>query len=446
MKKYEGLHFYINIVNFDNIVLDEEKRTGAVTHSIHELDTYFSCIEAFGKKHYGTIFHVEKVTGARLHMYVLDNIENAFPVVAEISGYANQLSSYLNREVSKYKTLINFSIQIGACYGKFYDFTFTAEDMDEETSIGYAANYAAKLQGLTRPAYISISSDIYESLDEDYKRDFEIINSDKIQKYDQKYYASTLINKLRRRIDVTKELEYARSYANRLNLTAINFSEARQIVDFSNLSKKNCKKLYGIPLFSDVRGFTEQFEEDDSNLEQMAIKTQNILTSMYVTVKNNHGVHIQFQGDREEALFHNYGNYNCIVDAVQTGLRIIDKVQEYEVTVGIGESIGNLFATKIGARGEKDNLLLGSIVTQADHYEDEFAGKNQLVVSREIYEYLKNNKPLWAENFEKIKDQEAYRTRVGYRELLRQSEQKKLIINTHQNNYNGAWRGYTEVV
>lgn len=134
------------------------------------------------------------------------------------------------------------------------------------------------------------------------------------------------------------------------------------------------------------------------------------------------------------------------MDAVQTGLRIIDKVQEYEVNVGIGESIGNLFATKIGARGEKDNLLLGSTVTQADHYEDEFAGKNQLVVSKEIYEYLKNNKPLWAENFEKIKDQEAYRTRVGYRELLRQSEQKKLIINTHQSNYNGAWRGYTEVV
>ena len=440
MDRCKGLHFYINISNFDKVVLEEEQWSGSVNHSIHELDTFFSCIEVFGKEHFPDRFHVEKVTGSRLHMYVLGDIKDSFTVVAEVSIFANRLTSYLNKEVSKYKMLINFAIQIGASYGTFYDFTFKTQDVEEETSIGFAANYAAKLQGLSEKAHISISSNIFEILDDSYKSVFRCLKSGKIRKFDQDYYATALINDLRSIIDITIDLEKARKYANTLNLTDIVFSEARQKVDFSLLSKKSCKKLYGIPFYSDVRGFTEQFEEDDSNLEEMAYKTQRILTSMYSTVMEIGGVHIQFQGDREEALFHNYGEYNCIEDAVQAGLRIIDKVQEFQVSVGIGESIGRLFATKIGARGEKDNILLGSTVTTADHFEDELADKNQLVIATEIYEYLRTNKPLWAENFRKIRDIEAYRTTIGYKKLLLQAQEKQVEKDTLQNNYNGAWR------
>ncbi len=44
MNKITGIHFYINIVNFNNIILDEEAKTKEVTHSIHALDTFFSTI------------------------------------------------------------------------------------------------------------------------------------------------------------------------------------------------------------------------------------------------------------------------------------------------------------------------------------------------------------------------------------------------------------------
>lgn len=41
MKSQEGIHFYINIANFNDIILDEEAKTKKVTHAIHALDTFF---------------------------------------------------------------------------------------------------------------------------------------------------------------------------------------------------------------------------------------------------------------------------------------------------------------------------------------------------------------------------------------------------------------------
>lgn len=437
MKRYEGMHFYINITNLNNIVADEELRTGRVNHSIHELDTFFTQIENFGKKNFDN-FHVEKVTGSRLHMYVLDDLEEAFIAVSEVSRFANKLAASLNKEVAKYKTLINFSIQVGACYGKFYDFEFKNDYIDEETSIGYACNYAAKLQGLAKPAYIAISSDIYESLDSEYQDKFVVQRESKVKKYGQTYYAYTLISNLKTDIDFTPFLDSAGEYANNVNLGDISFSSAQQPINFSNLSKTNCKKVEGIPFFADVRGFTAQFEDDDSNLEEMSDKTRNILSCMYKTVRKHHGVHVQFQGDREMALFHDYTDYNCIDDAVETGLRLIDDIQEFDVNIGIGEAAGTLFATKIGARGEKDNILIGTTVTTADKYEDELAGKNQLVVSHDIYDYLKVNNSFLASKFEKINDS-CYKITVGYNELLFEKSLEEQKKNTQRSNYNGAW-------
>ena len=49
MEKSEGIHFYVNVENFNDVVLDEEQHTGKVNHSIHALDTFFTSIEYYGK-------------------------------------------------------------------------------------------------------------------------------------------------------------------------------------------------------------------------------------------------------------------------------------------------------------------------------------------------------------------------------------------------------------
>ena len=440
MQKKEGTHFYINIVNFDEVSEKEETETGEVRHSIHELDTFFRSVETYGKRHYPGKLIVEKITGSRLHMYVVsDSISETFGIFAAVTKYAAELAGHLNSNVSKYKTLLPFCINAGACYGPFYEFEFKRKDADEMTTIGFAANYAAKLQSIAEVHHILISKNIYDKLDSESKDCFRKITHRKITKYGQDCCYDAKIAKLRVNYNFNRDFERAVAIANNVNLQNMQFSSVNKPLNYRTLSKSICKKIKGIPLFSDVRDFTSQFDEEGVNLDEMAVKTQNILTAMYDVVEGRHGIHVQFQGDREMALFHDYSDYSCVVDAVIAGLKIIDAVKGYQVSVGVGQSIGKLFAAKIGARDERDNILLGRTVNVADKNEDEYAEKDQLVISEELYEELKEKDGRLAAIF-KRKNREAYYTDFGYQGYLTQASHRQLMNDNADNNYNKAWR------
>lgn len=438
MIRKNGIHFYINIVNLNDVVEAEEAHTGEVKHAIHALDTFFSSIEAYGKRHYTGAFVIEKITGSRLHMYVeSERIPEAFEIVSAVSQFAYRLTTHLSEEIRKYKTLLPFRLQIGACFGGFYEFEFKRENADELTTIGYAANFAAKLQGLAQPMRICVSEKVYEDMSADQQIAFTKMKTTAIRKYDQDCYYEAFISRLIVKYSFRKDLEYASQIAARVNLGDMQFRDATQQISYRNLSKKEGKKLKGIPLFADVRGFTAQFDAEDSNLEEMAVKTQNILTTMYDIVENCHGTHVQFQGDREMAVFHDYPSYSCAVDAVIAGLRIIDGVKNYQVSVGVGQAYGKLFAAKIGARGEKDSILLGRTVTEADKNEDERAGENQLVISPEVYKKLQTEKPDLANLFRQQNGY--YYTTFGFQAFVTEQSRKQLMRDNRRNTYNGAW-------
>lgn len=437
MRKLEGCHFYINIVNLDEVVTKEEKETGNVIHAIHALDTFFTSIEVYSKKKYSEILKIEKITGSRLHMYVLEDIMEAYKAVSDIAVYAYMLSTFLNHNIGKFRSLETFKIQVGCCYGKFYDFIFESDYEAEETTIGYAANYAAKLQHITDIGWISISENIYMELQENKDLYCKKTNSS-IKKYDQECYYTVNIAKINKSKSIDSGLEYAKELANKVNLSDISFQSPSQKISFGALTKKEGKKIEGIPLFADVRGFTKKFEEDDSNLKEMANKTQDILTAMY-NVINKKGIHVQFQGDREFALYHNYDSYSCYTDAVTAGMRIIDAVSEYGVCVGVGQSIGRMFVSKIGTRGEKDIVVLGKTVIEADSYEDDYAKENQLVIANTIYKGLEQTNLQLALQFKPL-NSECYYTTVGYKKFLKILDEKTLKENSQKRNYNGAWK------
>ncbi len=438
MKKREGMHFYINISNFDDIVEKEELDSGNVNHSIHALNTFFSSIEWFGNNKYTDVFVTEKVTGSRIHMYILADVQESFKIVKDVSMYAYRLSLYLNNDVTKYKKLKCFNIKVGACYGRFYDFVFRDNDYEEETTIGFAANYAAKLQMLSGDGFISIDSSIYDVLDVADSEIFKRINSSQISKYKEfRYYTAPIRLLTMDDEDYREELNHAYEIVQKTNLADMNNESAREMISPDRLSVKTIKKVIGIPLFADVRGFTQQFDKDDANLEEMADKTQKILKSLYSAVKGK-GVHIQFQGDREFALFHDIKSQNCAQDSIITAMRIIDKVKEFNVNIGVGESIGTVFASRIGARNSKDNILIGRTVSDADRFEDDYAGENQLVISQKIFCIIEDENPILANQFEKLPNG-CYMTQTGYKEFCEIVEDDNLERNNKTKNYNAAW-------
>lgn len=450
MQKLEGVHFYVNIRNFDNIIIDEETKTGNVTHAIHALDTYFSSVESYGKRMYPTTLTVEKITGARLHLYIVDNVLSAYKTVKAVSAFAYRLAGFINKGIPKYKTLLDFSIQVGVAWGKFYDFEFTTrEGFSETTTIGYAANYAAKLQALTKLSKISISSDVFNSIPDTEKDEYEKVEDSSINKYGQDCYYTMHLSKLKSPEAITDEdLEAVKKYANNVNLSDIDYADVRQLLSFENLSKTQCKKINGIPVFADVRGFTSQFNEDDSNLEEMTVKTQMVLNAMYSTTVNHGGAHVQFQGDRELSLYHNVpegmtngikrAEVKCYKSAVLAAMRMIDVVKPYKVHIGVGEDFGRLFATKIGARGEKDNILLGTTVITADQMEDKQAGEDQLAITRSLYDGLKAEDINLAKQF-KVTTDGFYITTIGFAQYKQNLAFIKQQKDTAGSRYNGAW-------
>lgn len=450
MRRYQGIHFYINITNFNDILLDEEAKTRKVTRSVHALDTFFSSIEAFAKKEYPTTLVIEKITGARLHLYVVDGIIPAFQAVKTVSAYAYKLCGFINKEIPKYQMLSDFHVNIGVAYGRFYDFEFTTkEGFSESTTIGHAANYAAKLQAKAGVGKLNISEDIYSVLSADEKSLYDKVADPTIKKYGHDCYFTVHLSKvISPRVIKSGELEEVKQRANTINLRDIDFAGVRKPLNFSNLSTTQCKELEGIPVFADVRDFTSQFSEDDSNLEEMAQKTQEILEKMYRVSSGHGGIHVQFQGDRELSLYHNVpggtvdGVYvaasSCYKAAVLAAMRLIDAVKPYSIHIGVGEDFGRLFATRIGARGEKDNILLGETVVRADYMEDMKAAADQVAITAEVYNGLKGEDANLARQFRRTEDG-TFIAKIGFVEYTRSITLSQQQKNTSVGNYNKAW-------
>lgn len=447
MERLEGIHFYIDVKNLNEVVVDEEERTGEVKHAVHALDTLFTSTERYGKRKHRNLV-VEKITGSRLHLYVVDDLVSAFDAAADVIAYAYQVCGYLNGQIYKYRSLKDLVIRAGAAYGEFYSFTFTSGDYTELTTIGYVANISAKLQSLCGASAVSVTEEVYSSLGESLRMSFSYVEDSSLEKYGQDgYYSAKLVDLSRSLGPRDLNEREVREYANSLNLEDLRFDEVRRKMSFDDITRTHGKRLNGIPLFADVRDFTSKFDEDNLNLDEMSERTRRILEALYTVATRHGGLHVQFQGDREFALFHNvpawtavgvhHPEEGCFRAAVLAAMRMIDAVRGMGVHIGVGGAFGAIYAARIGARGEKDRILLGETVMEADLMEDRHAKEDEIAITRAVYDGL------LAEDSD-LAGQFTYRggyyvTHVGFDEYRRKVETRNLYVNTSSNNYNGAW-------
>ena len=224
--------------------------------------------------------------------------------------------------------------------------------------------------------------------------------------YDLSAYGAT-INDLTKQLDnkfaerASRNLDDAATLINNLNLGDMSISETCNKLDFSNLSLKNSKRIEEAAiLFADIRGFTKKV--DESNLSEMKQLVQVVLTMMYHEVLERDGVHVQFQGDRESAVFNKYKNetYDFAIRCILCAMHMLDRVDDInqnrtdKLNIGIGCSLGNIYAAKIGIRGQKFNLMMGQTVKEADDAEDNVAGvgikssETEIAITEELYKHL----------------------------------------------------------
>lgn len=464
MKKvYNGVHFYININNLNKIIKDDEKSHDDLCRTFHALNTFTATMEKFANEF--SDVEVEKFTTSRLHFYIpIDNNENAVTTeMLELIAFSKVLSGFINKN-SKYQSLINFKIGAGADFGKYTEFEFedNVTGFKEMTTIGSPANRAAKLQSLCDDGKVLISKEVLERLPFSMRSLFFVNEKATLElrrKYTELAACEADINGIHGILSdgyyarEKRNIDYASTVVQSLNLADMGISDTNKKLDFSNLSIKNSKELESAAiLFSDIRGFTKKV--DGSNLAEMKQLTQTVLAMMNKEVRHRDGVHIQFQGDRESAVFNQYNSESddYALRAVLCAMRMLDrldeinKYRESRLDIGIGCSIGNTFATRIGMRGNKFNVAMGETVKEADDAEDNVAGTHinspltEIAITAEMYDYLVKlpgkDSEFIKESFNKCR---SYKGKNYYISTTRFSEyQKKAVTCSREQNASRA--------
>lgn len=411
MKRKTGVHFYINIKNLIDIINDEEKKDDDLKRTLHRLQTYFTGLSKLINDRGA---EVEKYTSGRAHIVFEMDAEDSeineklLEIMVSCFIYNNDIFNNLG----KYSQYENFEVHGGADYGEYYDYEILEEDGDNEfTSIGSVANISAKIQTYSKKDYIYVTKKFVDNLDKEIKDKFIELTEDekkefsskiKVQKiYKAKYsniFEEDKIEELRNSLDdiktrVTEE-------ANKLNLSEITFEGVNKKLSFSDLSLggKNKKIESCGVMCADIRKFTKLFNANGANLDNLKDVMKDIYSIMGETVSTYNGTKVQYQGDRIVAVFHDYGNEEeYIVRMMECSMTLKSKIQGLNddeqikeklnnktISIGIGCSIGKVIASRLGLRGNKDNIIIGEAYKTANKAEDDHAGEEEIVIWKSL--------------------------------------------------------------
>lgn len=469
MRKFEGVHFYININNLNSIIRKDENKNDDLTRTFHALDTFTWALENFVNE-FGDI-EIEKFTTCRYHFYFscgVSNNDSKITSLIEIIVFSKTLAKTL-AAIGKYQSMQEFTIGIGCDWGQYteYNFSNTEPKFEEMTTIGAPANRAAKLQSECGDGKVLISKALYDIMPRDFAEIF-FGNGQLSAKLALKYSDLTVYEaKIEELYNLTgssygdrelRWIEKAKIHANETNLSEVKFSEAKAKLDYLQLSLKNSKWIdNAVILFSDIRGFTNKVDHTD--LAKIKQLTQDVLTQMNKAVMKESGIHVQFQGDRESAIFHSYLDEpnNYIVRSITAAMRMLDFVYDFnknsttdKLDIGIGCAIGSVFATRIGMRGRKFNVVMGETVKIADSTEDEIAGvgdhcsKTEIAITKEMFLELKSVNSKQSREYEKlfsnrkVNGREYYVCTTGFRTFQENADFKTQNQNAEKAKHNNG--------
>lgn len=409
----------------DNLIIEDVK-DGKLNHVIHQMNTLFTSIEKYVNDNFNNYVEIEKVTGSRLHLII--NGTKCEDIMIVICKFAYILSRKF-RNFTKYSNLDEIKLQFGADLGYYCDAEIFVGKENEYTSIGYPANYAAKLQSVSKIGKIYISEGLLYCYEEQDRNNFNKVNDEESKITKRKYNNGDIYSLDLIRFDdssvfsksIIKNFEVyvarARELSDNLNYRSMNTLRPNINFTFDTWSVRNIATFEGTVVYADIRGFTKAFMPDGSNLLELKNITLSLLNTMYARCIENKGIHVQFQGDREFVLF----PYEMYEDACVFAIKLIDIIKQRGKHIGVGISYGKLYGFKIGIRGSKDNVLLGIPVIAADKLEDLYADEDCIAISETIYSKLSDNsiKTLftYGGSIQMIK-QSYYWTNIGYKEFI----------------------------
>lgn len=400
-----GAHVYFDVPNF-----------AVLAAAAHEGEDYRRVIQALHlyEREVARIVEGETVfdgvrihfQGAKLHALFYRPIDDA----AEIAALAVLLQMVLRHFACcvfnpEFPKLPNLSIAGGADLGSAIGTKNGHRGDRELLFLGAPANYAAKIFDGTET--LRITERVYDELPAELQEFF-------VEVEDERFTASiyqlgevsvedmdTLLSDYGINWDREASLQRLKDDKVTFPLNQIEYSDADVKIDLDSLGIKNSKRVIAASVFGDVSGFTAYIDASENNEdEKAALRVLHaIRKEMAAIVKQDFdGLRVQFQGDRVQALFHlPKGDEKRIAQqavdtamALQSAMELVIKSclpEASSLGMAVGIAAGTTLVSKLGTRGHRDRICIGTSVEDAATFQEASAG-GEIAVPAEIYEHL----------------------------------------------------------
>lgn len=414
MDKISGVHLYVNIRNLMNIISEEEEKDDDLKRTLHRLQTYFVGHTKLIKKYSGII---EKYAGGRSHiLFEVEDDNISYDEILEVVAACFIFNNNIFNKLTKYSKYPKFSIHAGIDFGDYFEYNIDDGINEAEfTTIGRVANNSAKIQSYAPKNYIYITKKFYEKLDNEFQKAFIELTEEEKEKFNDKIRSKTFFKAHYNEIfdkDKMEEIEEGLSdikerveeESRDLNISDIKFESCNKQISFEGLSLKGRNKRLesaGV-ICADIRGFTKLFYENDQNLDDLVEVMEKIYSIMGTAVLNMEGTKVQYQGDRIIAIYNDFDDAeDHIVRMLKAAFELNQRIQELneqddikeklnkrKISIGIGCSSGKVIATRLGMKGNKDNIILSDSYKVANKCEDTYADSNEIVINKDLKDII----------------------------------------------------------
>lgn len=381
-KTVSGMQAYIEIVNFGSMLEDARADRAKLIKLLRDLHVLQRLVRKLLLEREGAVrVHFQ---GSRLHAVFhkpYDTEENAarsrLEVAKEFASQVRELAQLVSDEVDR-----PFEVESGLECGDTIAAKNGQKNARELMFVGDAANQAAKiLEGkagdrLGPEAAKIICKATPAPLPEKWKS----IVEDEVADYPVKDFDT--------------------------------FCPKEASIDFESLGRRIADLDPGASFFADIRGFTTYIASLKSEAEKIeALRILHAVRSeMHEIVERAYdGDFIQYQGDRIQSIHYQAKGKRTwttkLIECAAAMRRAFEIIREefpsFDRHVTMGAAAGRTFVTRVGTKGDKDEIALGSPVARASSLQGEVATDDALAIDTKLWELLDSD---LQEDFKKVGD------------------------------------------
>jgi class 3 adenylate cyclase len=397
-----GAHAYVDVSNFPSLASagsatnDDLKR---LVQSVHLYQREVARIVEREDMFDGLRVHFQ---GARLHALFYRPIDNKTELATRALLLQLVLRDFVNNVFNPaFPKLGNFRTAAGVDVGDTVATQNGVEGDRELLFLGGPANKAAKILG--DPGSNRLTNRVFDALPEDLQT--LCLGTDDTDVYAVGDIEQSTLDALCAKYDIAWNREDSRERLDddrkQFPLSEIAIETAEALIDLDLLSIRRNKRVLATSLFADLTGFTAYIERaEDADKQKEALRVLHAVRKEFTRVLTDDFdcVRIQYQGDRVQAIGHLPTNDAAAIArwmlhaaaGVQSSMEATLKSLLPEasgLTVAIGVDSGLALVSRLGTRGARDPICLGTAVEKAARIEEAVDGR-EIGVSSNVHALL----------------------------------------------------------